>query len=36
MDGIDYLDLAEDGSHPGILSNTKLADKIFNIINEQK
>jgi hypothetical protein len=34
MDGIDWLDFAEDGSHPGILTNTNLADKIFNIVNE--
>jgi hypothetical protein len=36
MDGIEWIDNALDGSHPGPLTHAKLTDKIFNILNESK
>jgi hypothetical protein len=34
MDGIEWVDYALDNSHPGPTTNTKLAEKIFKILNE--
>lgn len=34
MDGIEWVDDALDNSHPGPVTNTKLAEKIFKILNE--
>lgn len=36
MDGIEWIDNALDGSHPGPATHAKLTDKIFNILNESK